>query len=120
VTNANIVIKQDVKDTSYEDARGNIVKQSEITITYDADILPVDRPISTGRIYPKHVVEQAIAEYQKRIQSNTACGSMDPSSEPVVPLNEVSHVVTALELRNDGVHAQIKTLRHLRERSSQG
>ncbi len=110
MTNSNRTLTETVKDTSYEDARGNLVRQSETTVVYKADVLKVDQPTANGRTYPRAVMERALAAYQQTIDAGRAFGTVDPPLEPHISLHSVSHVVTRVELRDDVLHAEVKTV----------
>lgn len=106
--NTNRTIEETVKDTSYEDDRGNLVRQSETTVVYKADLFKVDQPTASGRIYPRAVMERALAAYRETIDANRAFGTMEPGPEPHISLRDVSHVVTRVELCDDVLRAEVK------------
>ena len=63
-----------------------------------------------GRIYPKHVLEREIMNYQKLIQENRAMGECDHPDSSVVELKNVSHVVKEAHMQGDVVYGSIEIL----------
>lgn len=54
-----------------------------------------------GRIYPMHVMENAVNKYlSEKVKSNNAFGELGHPSGPTINLDRVSHIIT--ELRKDG------------------
>lgn len=56
-----------------------------------------------GRIYPRHVLEAEIRNYQKFINENRALGELDHPQESVVELKNVSHIVREAYMDDAGV-----------------
>lgn len=56
-----------------------------------------------GRIYPRSVLEQEIANYQKFIVENRALGELDHPDSSVVELKNASHIVREATMDKDGV-----------------
>ena len=56
-----------------------------------------------GRIYPRHVLEREIRNYQKFILENRALGELDHPETSVVELKNVSHVIREAVMGEDGV-----------------
>src|SRR5271167_2916897 len=78
---------------------------SEITAV---KIQELDRPNRNNRIYPRAVMEEAIAEFNKR--PNPMLGTVGMPSDPAVDLTAVSHVVKNLRIMDDYLVADIKVL----------
>ena len=63
-----------------------------------------------GRIYPRHILEREIMNYQKLIQENRAMGECDHPDSSVVELKNVSHVVKEAYMQGDIVYGAIEIL----------
>lgn len=108
--NENKTVTETTQDTIYEDEHGNVVRRSETTVIYEADILKVDQPTTTGWIYPREVMERALAAYQHAINAGQALGTVEPGEELYTALNKVSHIVNRVELQGNAVRAVVQTL----------
>jgi hypothetical protein len=62
----------------------------------------VDKPTANGRIYPREVMETAIANYQKAMSERSTFGELG-EGEGRVSLSKVSHIVLALKIEDDDV-----------------
>lgn len=56
-----------------------------------------------GRIYPRHVLEREIRNYQKFIAENRALGECDHPDASVVNLKNVSHIIREASMDEKGV-----------------
>lgn len=57
-----------------------------------------------GRVYPRAVLENQVAQYGTRIQANRAMGELGHPSTTEINLDRVSHVVKELKMeKNDGM-----------------
>ncbi len=63
-----------------------------------------------GRIYPKHVLDREIRNYQKFIIENRAMGELDHPDSSVVNLKNVSHVVKEAYMEDGVVYGTIEIL----------
>ena len=63
-----------------------------------------------GRIYPRHILERELMNYQKLIQENRAMGECDHPDSSVVELKNVSHVVKEAYMQGDVVYGAIEIL----------
>lgn len=63
-----------------------------------------------GRIYPHHVLEREVKNYQKLIQENRALGECDHPDTAVVELKKVSHIVREANMQGDNVYGVIEIL----------
>ena len=64
-----------------------------------------------GRIYPADVLEREVRNYQTFINEGRALGELDHPDTSVVELKNVSHVVRAASMDNDGtVYGSIEVL----------
>lgn len=57
---------------------------------------------ANGRIYPRHILEREIRNYQVLVEERRATGELDHADDPVVNLKNVSHVITKLWMEADG------------------
>jgi len=63
-----------------------------------------------GRIYPQHVLEREIRNYQKFIVENRALGELDHPDSSVVNLKNVSHVIREAYLEGGTVYGTVELL----------
>jgi len=63
-----------------------------------------------GRIYPQHVLEREIRNYQKFIVENRALGELDHPDSSVVNLKNVSHLIREAYLEGDVVYGTVEIL----------
>lgn len=61
-----------------------------------------DTPNGNKRVYPKPVLESAIAKVQPVVSEKRMLGELDHPSDAKIHLDKVSHVVTKLEMTPDG------------------
>ena len=70
-------------------------------LTFDFPFV-VDEPTMNGRVYPKKVMDDAIAHYKKTMEDRQAFGELG-EGEGHVSLSKVSHIVLALRIEDDNV-----------------
>lgn len=63
-----------------------------------------------GRIYPKHILEREIRNYQKFIQENRALGEADHPADSVVSLKNVSHIIREAYMDGNIVYGTVEVL----------
>ena len=63
-----------------------------------------------GRIYPIHVLEREVRNYQKFIVENRALGELDHPDSSVVNLKNVSHVIREAYLESGTVYGVVELL----------
>jgi len=63
-----------------------------------------------GRIYPQHILEREVRNYQKFIVENRALGELDHPDSSVVNLKNVSHVVREAYLEGGTVYGVVELL----------
>jgi hypothetical protein len=63
-----------------------------------------------GRIYPQHILEREIRNYQKFIIENRAVGECDHPDESVVSLKNVSHIIREAYLEKGTVFGTVELL----------
>ena len=63
-----------------------------------------------GRIYPEHVLEREIRNYQKFIVENRALGELDHPDSSVVNLKNVSHIIREAYLERGVVYGTVEIL----------
>lgn len=63
-----------------------------------------------GRIYPIHVLEREVRNYQKFIVENRALGELDHPDSSVVNLKNVSHVIREAYLESGTVYGLVELL----------
>lgn len=63
-----------------------------------------------GRIYPIHILEREVRNYQKFIVENRALGELDHPDSSVVNLKNVSHVIREAYLESGTVYGVVELL----------
>jgi len=63
-----------------------------------------------GRVYPKHVLEREVKNYQKLVSERRALGELDHPDSSVVNLLNCSHMVIKIWMENDDMMGKIKVL----------
>lgn len=63
-----------------------------------------------GRIYPKHILEREMENYQKFVSERRALGELDHPTASVINLQNVSHLVTEAGWDGDTVVGSIELL----------
>ncbi len=63
-----------------------------------------------GRIYPAHVLEREIRNYQKLINERRSLGALDHTDSSIIELDTVSHIVTEARIENGVVYGSIEIL----------
>jgi len=75
----------------------------DIEFFLKADIIECDKPTASGIIYPREIVEKAVADLQERCIQGTVLGTFEPSDPARLVLSEVSHTVDNVSLSDEGV-----------------
>lgn len=106
------VITEVVKpETITEDDRGNSVKIPAVKKVMMKGILQkADTLNQNGRIYPMHVLEREVRNYQKFIIENRALGELDHPDSSVVNLKNVSHIIREAHLESGTVVGTVEIL----------
>lgn len=66
---------------------------------------------ANGRVYPKHILEREVRNYQKLVEERRATGELDHADDPVVNLQNVSHVITNIWMDEEGtVFGEVEVL----------
>lgn len=87
-----------------EDTHGREIKIPAVKKTIMKGIIQkADVLNQNGRIYPRHILEREVRNYQKFIQENRALGELDHPDSSVVNLKNVSHVMTEAYMDDKGV-----------------
>lgn len=63
-----------------------------------------------GRIYPHHILEREVRNYQKFILENRSSGECDHPESSVISLLNVSHLIIEARMDGDTVYGKIKVL----------
>ena len=106
----NKVLLQEYVDLQYE--RGTIREQIEKhePIMLKGIIQRANAPNANKRIYPRHILEREINNYQKLVKENRAVGELDHPSESVVELKNVSHVLRKVWWEGNDVMGSLEVL----------
>lgn len=63
-----------------------------------------------GRIYPRHILEREVENYQRLIADNRAVGELDHPSTSTIALDRVSHVVKEMHWEGNDLIGSIELL----------
>lgn len=63
-----------------------------------------------GRVYPRNVMESALAKYTPLVEGNRAMGELNHPEGPSVNLDKVSHLITKLQFEGNHVVGKAKVL----------
>lgn len=63
----------------------------------------VDVPTQNGRRYPRSLYEREVNKLQETVARRRSFGELDHPADGKTKLSRASHIITALEVRNDGV-----------------
>jgi len=63
-----------------------------------------------GRVYPKHILEREVKQYERLIQERRALGELDHPDSSVVNLQNVSHNVVEIGWNGDDVVGKVEVL----------
>jgi hypothetical protein len=94
-----------------EDAQGNKVEVPAVKKVLMKGILQkADTLNQNGRIYPLHILEREVRNYQKFIIENRALGELDHPESSVVNLKNVSHVIREAYVDSGVVYGTVEVL----------
>jgi hypothetical protein len=97
--------------TLAEDAAGNKIEVPAVKKVFMKGILQkADVLNQNGRIYPTHLLEREVRNYQKFIIENRALGELDHPDSSVVNLKNVSHIIREAYLENGVVYGTAEIL----------
>jgi len=63
-----------------------------------------------GRIYPHHILEREIRNYEKLIREKRAFGELDYANEPIVNMKNISHTIREIWMEGDVVYGKVEVL----------
>ena len=63
-----------------------------------------------GRVYPRHILEREIRNYEKLIRENRAFGELDHANEPIVNMKNISQVIREIWMEGDVVYGKVEIL----------
>lgn len=97
--------------TLAEDSAGNKIEVPAVKKVFMKGILQkADVLNQNGRIYPTHLLEREVRNYQKFIIENRALGELDHPDSSVVNLKNVSHIIREAYLENGVVYGTAEIL----------
>jgi hypothetical protein len=97
--------------TVVEDSSGNRIEVPAVKKVYMKGVLQkADTLNQNGRIYPLHLLEREVRNYQKFIIENRALGELDHPDSSVVNLKNVSHIIREAHLENGVVYGTAEIL----------
>ena len=80
------------------------------TLTLKGILQRSDTLNQNGRIYPAHVLEREVRNYQKLINERRSMGALDHTDSSIIELDTVSHLVTEARIENGVVYGTIEIL----------
>lgn len=63
-----------------------------------------------GRVYPRGILEQELARYQKTIDEKRSLGELGHPDTPTINLDKVSHLITELHFEGNNIYGKAKIL----------
>ena len=63
-----------------------------------------------GRVYPKHILEREVRNYEKLIRERRAFGELDHANEAIVNMKNVCHMVEEIWMDGDTVYGKVQIL----------
>lgn len=63
-----------------------------------------------GRVYPLHILQREVNNYQKFIIETRALGTLDHEDTSVISLQKASHVIIEAKMENETVYGRLKVL----------
>jgi len=76
-----------------KDSLNEAKRNSEGKIVLKGIMQRADAVNQNGRIYPRHILEREVENYQRIINDNRALGELDHPTESTISLDRVSHIV---------------------------
>lgn len=73
-------------------------------------LIPLDQTLSSGRVYPRKVIEEALEEVKHDLSARRLVGEMGVVQDSKIHLDNVSHLVTDLRIEDDILVADIEFL----------
>ena len=77
---------------------------------FDGAVATSDIPNGNNRVFPKKVLESLVKNSQERIAQGTELGMFGMPTSSALPLSEVSHRVTQLEMIGDNLVCEIEVI----------
>lgn len=94
-----------------EDAKGNsITVPAKKKVMMKGILQKADTLNQNGRVYPKHILEREVKNYQKFIVENRALGECDHPDSSVINLKNVSHIVREAHFDGNTVVGTVEIL----------
>ena len=98
-----IIVGEKDEEEKLSQARTEAKEWAEKGLVVECEILKCDEPMTSGNIYPRAVVEAALAEIAPHIERGEVLGEFDPKDNTSqVMLKDASHVVDKMEMQEDG------------------
>lgn len=76
----------------------------------ECKLIEAGKPTVNDHIYPQEVLEQMVEQAQEKVKAHRLLGSLGTSISSKVKLNEVSHMITELDLEDGKIIAEIEVL----------
>jgi hypothetical protein len=94
-----------------EDAKGNpVTVPAKKKVMMKGILQKADTLNQNGRVYPKHILEREVKNYQKFIVENRALGECDHPDSSVINLKNVSHIVREAHFDGNTVVGTVEIL----------
>lgn len=84
--------------------------ESDGTITVKGILQRADALNQNGRIYPRDILFREVENYKQLIKERRAFGELNHANEPIVNLQNVSHMITDIWIEDKTVQGTVKVL----------
>jgi hypothetical protein len=108
MTDLRLLNSYEVFDYTPEMIKESIEKTGKILMK--GVLQKADTLNQNGRIYPLHILQREIRNYQKFILENRALGELDHPDDSVINLKNCSHIIREAYLENGVVYGTIEVL----------
>ena len=85
-------------------------KEANLPIVLNGVLQRADAKNQNGRVYPRHILEREITNYQKAVMEGRALGECDHPDKSVVELKNASHVVRDIGWNGSDVVGKVELL----------
>lgn len=96
-----------------DDITYNLIEESTGQKSYfiEGTYMQAGKKNHNGRLYPVHVMERQVDEYQKLIKEKRSLSELGHPSNPQINLDKVSHLITELKMKGNDVCGKAKILK---------
>jgi hypothetical protein len=95
---------------NYDQTLVKEAKEKNLPVVLQGVLQRADARNQNGRVYPRHILEREITNYQKAVAEGRAVGEADHPDHSVVSLKNVSHVVREIGWNGNDVVGKVEIL----------